>query len=335
MRVACLLHVCSDVPVPHGRTRQRTALRLGRLRISPQRASVKMLVDWMNRTPEQRTLNPRVRRRWSAALSQYLRDLAAPAHATRRAGQRRSRLRYQGQRPGSFPMFRAPAEESDPRSQLSRHPCRTSGAPDTRKAVRRHIGVTRPGSPCKRADPAWPSVRHAQRDTGLNGPPRPRNSTPACRAATFPAARPDGPHEASRPGPPRAREFPEIHPPAQAPPPAADRNASPRCPHGTPGSHGTRVPERAPGPALRAKPAWAPRGPCPWPSVKSRRCTPTVRTARTPSAIRPWTPQHIDPQRHKLIHGVTRRKRPAGPRFRSQGAVSAGGGRCWVRTNVG
>ena len=36
-----------------------------------------------------------------------------------------------------------------------------------------------------------------------------------------------------------------------------------------------------------------------------------------------------------LIHGVTRRKRPAGPRFRSQRAVFAGGGRCWVRTNVG
>ena len=36
-----------------------------------------------------------------------------------------------------------------------------------------------------------------------------------------------------------------------------------------------------------------------------------------------------------LIHGVTRRKRPAGPRFRSQRAVSPGCGRCWVRTNVG
>jgi len=64
MRVACLLHVCSDVPVPRGRTRQRAALRLGRLRISRQRAGVKKLVDWMNRIPEQRTLNLRVRRRW-------------------------------------------------------------------------------------------------------------------------------------------------------------------------------------------------------------------------------------------------------------------------------
>jgi hypothetical protein len=38
---------------------------------------------------------------------------------------------------------------------------------------------------------------------------------------------------------PRPR-IPEIHPPAQAPPPAADRNASPRCPPGTLGSRQTR-----------------------------------------------------------------------------------------------
>jgi len=39
-----------------------------------------------------------------------------------------------------------------------------------------------------------------------------------------------------------------------------------------------------------------------------------------------------------VTHPDTRRdkkKRPTGPRFRSPGAVSAGGGRCWVRTNVG
>ena len=42
-----------------------------------------------------------------------------------------------------------------------------------------------------------------------------------------------------------------------------------------------------------------------------------------------------DLQRHTMTHGGTRRKRPAGPRFRSERAVFAGGGRCWVRTNVG
>jgi hypothetical protein len=48
------------------------------------------------------------------------------------------------------------------------------------------------------------------------------------------------------------------------------------------------------GSAMRVKPEWAPRGPCPWPSAKSRRRTPTVLAARTPSAIRPWTPRRID-----------------------------------------
>jgi len=64
----CLLHVCSDVPVPRDSTRQRTALRLGPLRISCQRSSTKRLVDCVNRICEQRTLNPRVQRHWSSPL---------------------------------------------------------------------------------------------------------------------------------------------------------------------------------------------------------------------------------------------------------------------------
>jgi len=59
LRVPCLLHVRSDVPVPRGSTRPQAALRLGRLRASCQHVMVKMLVDWVNRTPEQRTLNQR------------------------------------------------------------------------------------------------------------------------------------------------------------------------------------------------------------------------------------------------------------------------------------
>jgi len=47
--------------VLRGSTRQRTALRFGPLRISRQRDGIKVLVDWMNRIPEQRTLNPQVR----------------------------------------------------------------------------------------------------------------------------------------------------------------------------------------------------------------------------------------------------------------------------------
>jgi hypothetical protein len=67
------------------------------------------VVAWHCRT-EQRTLNPRVRSRWPSALSRKLRGLAAAARATQRPGQRRSRLRYQGQRPSPFPMFRTPGK---------------------------------------------------------------------------------------------------------------------------------------------------------------------------------------------------------------------------------
>jgi hypothetical protein len=49
----------------------------------------------------------------------------------------------------------------------------------------------------------------------------------------------------------------------------------------------------------------------PWPSVEK----PTVRTdrpeARTPSAIRPWTPRHAAPQRYTMTHHGTKKKRPA------------------------
>jgi hypothetical protein len=73
----------------------------------------------------------------------------------------------------------------------------------------------------------------------------------------------------------------------------------------------------------------------PWPSVKK----PTVRTDRpdSPDAVRYTS---VDTATHRLT--VTRRdtrrdkkKTARRSRFRSQGAVFAGGGRCWVRTNVG
>jgi hypothetical protein len=106
-------------------------------------------------------------------------------------------------------------------------PCRTSGVPGTRRAVRRYIGVTRPGRR-KRADPAWPSMRHAQRGARHSGP-RPRNGNRMrCRHDSRTAA--GGTTRRQPPRAARAREFPEIHPPAQAPPPAADRNASPPLP---------------------------------------------------------------------------------------------------------
>jgi hypothetical protein len=64
-------------------------IRLGELRLSRQDVSVNMLVDCLNRTPEQRTLNPRVRgsspwRRTRTDLGLYPFPMAArslfPAH---------------------------------------------------------------------------------------------------------------------------------------------------------------------------------------------------------------------------------------------------------------
>jgi hypothetical protein len=67
--------------------------------------------------------------------------------------------------------------------------------------------------------------------------------------------------------------------------------------------------------------------------------TPTVRTDRSrvqnPSVMRPWTPRHSGLQRHKMTHGGTEKNGPPATRIRSQRAVSAGSGKCWVRTNVG
>jgi hypothetical protein len=47
-------------------------------------------------------------------------------------------------------------------------------------------------------------------------------------------------------------------------------------------------------------------GPCP--SVETQRLGPT---AQIPSAMRPWTPRRSGPQRHKVTHHGTEKKRPA------------------------
>ena len=66
---------------------------------------------------------------------------------------------------------------------------------------------------------------------------------------------------------------------------------------------------------------------------------PTVRTDRPggQDAVR-YTSVDTATYRLAVTHRDTRRdKQKTAPRvrFRSQGAVFAGGGRCWVRTNVG
>ncbi len=81
-------------------------------------------------------------------------------------------------------------------------------------------------------------------------------------------------------------------------------------------------------------------GTCRWPGPSvAVRGKPTVRTDRpgAPDAVR-YTSVDTATRRLTVTHRDTRRdKKKTAPaaRFRSQGAVSAGGGRCWVRTNVG
>jgi hypothetical protein len=88
------------------------------------------------------------------------------------------------------------------------------------------------------------------------------------------------------------------------------------------------------GPGAHVKPGNAVSAARPWPSVKQ----PTVHTDRSraqiPSAMRPWTPRHSGLQRHKVTHAGTEKNGPPAARIRSQRAVFADGGRCWVRTNA-
>ena len=215
MRLPCLLHVCSDVPVLRGINRPQTVPRLGGLRVSCQNVSVKMLVECENRTPEQRTLNPRVRSRWPSALSRKLRGLAAAARATQRAGQRRSRLRYQGQRPSPFPMFRAPGKNQT----------RAASSLGTMQNIRRPGHAKKPSAGTSELH-AWAAasarIRHGRPCATRSGAPATaapaRGTATACGAATIPAPRPEGPHDASRPGPPvPANSRISIHPPRRHP----------------------------------------------------------------------------------------------------------------------
>ena len=125
---------------------------------------------------------------------------------------------------------------------------------------------------------------------GCTGPSTPSTNARATRARAF------APHSSRSPEPPA---WPSAHPPfparltAESP---GRRTGTRGC---TPDSPGHVKPEHA---ADAARP---------WPSVKQ----PMVRTDRlrapTPSAIRPWTPRHSGPQRYKVTHDGTEKKRPA------------------------
>jgi hypothetical protein len=120
---------------------------------------------------------------------------------------------------------------------------------------------------------------------------------PSHQRNAFPAAHAPGKHGAAR------RTHGDARPTRQR---ASSRNTPP-------------APPVRPSVAVRGKPA----------------VTPTVPAARTPSAMRPWMPQHSAQQRDKVTHHAIEKKRPANARIRSERAVFPGCGRCWVRTNVG
>jgi hypothetical protein len=113
-----------------------------------------------------------------------------------------------------------------------------------------------------------------------------------------------------------------------APPPGPP---SSRKSHGPSGHTGMQT---RPGCAHQARSV--PPGPArPWPSVES----PTVCTDR-PAGTDAVRYASVDTATHRLTvtHRDTRRdknKTAPRPHIRSQGAILAGGGRCWVRTNVG
>ena len=144
----------------------------------------------------------------------------------------------------------------------------------------------------------------------------------------------------AQPKPGRARGPRPLCPPGKrhglpgSPPlSSADRLPGPRSSRHT-GRAGTG---RTPGPAARGRTGrkYSAGGARPWPSVKQ----PTVRTDRPggPDSVR-YTSVDTATHRPEVTHPDTWRdknKTARRARFRSQRAVHAGGGRCWVRTNVG
>ena len=174
---------------------------------------------------------------------------------------------------------------------------RGPGEDQTRAASSPGTHAEHAALPGTRKPSAATSELHAQaapqaRGSGMAVRTRHASRSAAGRAHTTPAA--------------LAREFPEILRSHQAPPRQQIGTHSPRSPPGTPdaASRGTRVRARAPGSVLHAKPEWAPRGPCPWPSVKK----PTVRTdcPGGPDAVRYTS---VDTATHRLTvtHRDTRR----------------------------
>jgi hypothetical protein len=105
-----------------------------------------------------------------------------------------------------------------------------------------------------------------------------------------------------------AGSSPAASPPSRRPAPETSRR----------GGHSRYTPDSA----AHLKPEHVAGAARPWPSVESRWCAPTVQEAPTPSAIRPWTPQHDDPQRYKMTHPWTKQNGPSSREFAASGPFS-------------
>ena len=185
-------------------------------------------------------------------------------------------------------MICAPAEESGLRSQ---HPCRPSGAPGhtkSRPQVYRSYTLRKLR---KHADPAGrPDA--ARRRPQRAAPPAERQTRTPCRHV--PAAWPVTGHTtpAALALDQRPARAPRIsgHPPTQAPSRQQVGTHAPRRPPGTPGNRQPPAPasqdERPAQRRMRSRNGH-PRGPCPWPSVESRRLhRPRDRPGRRPLYVR-------------------------------------------------
>ena len=194
-------------------------------------------------------------------------------------------------------MFRAPAEESGLHSQHSMQTIRAPGANEKPSA----------GIPELHAQAA-PQARGSGRPPGRRGAAPATAGRSARGTATrmpcrhVPAAR----RRAGHPTPAilapgrRAARAPRSHgnPPTQAPSGQQAGTQGLRClvAHtGQSPAAGTRAPGRAPGSMCRMRSRNGHRAD---PVRGKPTVTPTAQPARTPSAIRPWTPRRIDASTH-------------------------------------
>jgi len=137
------------------------------------------------------------------------------------------------------------------------------------------------------------------------------NSSPAGRRHPRTGARDRAPRRRTRGRPAPA---PPARPPSRSPGSAAQPSAHPpspaACPRQITGVGGPCVRMHARLSGLRQAGTRDRRGPSV--AVRGKPAVHTDRpSGRTPSAMRPWTPRHSGPQRYKMTHHGTEKKRPA------------------------